>query len=222
MAALAVVTLTDVKTHLRYPNPTATSADDNALLKFIAAADEVISYECDQILPKTYSERHNGGRMSIFLRKVPVIEVQNVEESWGWINYELDYQDPGSPSPTSMFAYSLDHPETGEITRRSVANVPRPFQPGEDNIFVQYVAGYEIAPGNVVLAELELIAHWWQASQLRAGNTGAGAPGAAAYDATLGQQYSRDTESGTQNINIGVPFRILELIKKTRHMPFIA
>jgi hypothetical protein len=43
-----------------------------------------------------------------------------------------------------------------------------------------------------------------------------------AYDAVEGALYSRDTESGTQNINVGVPYRILEMLKSYRHMPFIA
>jgi hypothetical protein len=69
------------------------------------------------------------------------------------------------------------------------------------------------------LAELELIAHWWQNSQLRAvamAGTNIG------YDTVEGAIYSRDTESGTQNMNIGVPYRILEMLNSHRHLPIIA
>jgi hypothetical protein len=220
--SLAIVTLTDVKTHLRYPKPTQPHPDDAALVKFIAAADEVIEFECDDVIPKTFSERYDGGDTSIFLWNLPVLSVQTVEESWGYVGYQLDFVDPGTAGGTSMFAYSLDLPEVGQITRRSAANIVIPFQPGSQNIFVQYTTGRAATAGDIVLAELELIAHWWQNSQLRSGSTGAGAPNEAAYDATTGANYSRDTESGTQNINIGVPDRILELIKGKRHLPFIA
>ena len=219
----AIVTLTEVKAHLRYPNPTAPHPDDSALEDFIAAADPVIRFECDDILPAAYSEQHDGGAEKIFLFHRPVLSVQGVQESWGWISYDLDYQQAGSDAlATSMFAYSIDNAEVGEISRRTMASVLIPFVPGDNNISVQYTAGVVPVPGNLKLAEKELIAHWWQNSQLRSGSTGAGAPNEAAYDATTGANYSRDTESGNQHINIGVPTRILELIKGNRHMPIIA
>jgi hypothetical protein len=146
--------------------------------------------------------------------------VQNVEEGWGWLNYELDYVEVNSPAPAfSMFAYSIDNYENGELSRRSAGNVQIPFRPGQDNIRVEYTSGMQSVPAAVFLAELELIAHWWQNSQLRAVAMG-GAN--VAYDAVEGALYSRDTESGSQNINIGVPYRILEMIKGNRHMPYIA
>ena len=215
-----IVNLAQVKTWLRYPNPTQASTDDTALQWVINAADAVIEYECDDIIPKLISERHHGGDYFIYTKRVPVIAVENVEEGWGWINYELDFVPVNSPAPvTSMFAYSLDNQENGKISRRSAGNVQIPFRPGTDNIFIQYRVGEEQISGNVFLAELELIAHWWQNSQLRAvamGGTNI------SYDATAGQVYTRDTESGEQNLNIGVPYRILELLKSHRHRPFIA
>lgn len=214
-----IVSLVDVKTHLRYPNPSAASNDDASLQKFINAADEVIKYECDDILPKLYDEYYDGGDYSVHLRHVPLLSVENVEEGWGWINYELDYVEVNSPPPFSLFAYSIDDYPNAEITRRSAGNVQIPFRPGSDNIRVQYRAGEQAIPGNVILAELELIAHWWGNSQLRA-QTLAGAN--LAYDAVTGAAYSRDTESGVQNINIGVPTRILQLLNAHRRRPIIA
>lgn len=215
-----IVSLQDVKTHLRYPNPSGSSPDDAAIQKFINAADECIEFECDEILPKLFSEQYDGGDCSVFLRHRPILSVQNVEEGWGWINYELDYVQVNSPAPSnSMYAYSIDNYEIAQISRRSAGNVLIPFRPGESNIQVQYRAGEGTIPGSIILAELELIAHWWQNSQLR-GVTLAGAN--LGYDAVAGSIYSRDTESGNQNLNIGVPYRILEMIKPYRHMPFIA
>lgn len=214
-----IVSLTDVRTHLRYPNPTQATADDAALQKFINAADDVIQYECDDILPNLHSEYYDGGDMSIHLRNIPLLNVENVEEGWGYVNYELDYQEVNSPPPYSMFAYSIESYPNGEISRRTAGNVNIPFKAGDGNIFIQYRSGLEQIPGSIIVAELELIAHWWQNSQLRA-VTMAGAN--LAYDTVTGQAYSRDTESGIQNMNIGVPYRILEMLKANRHRPFIA
>ena len=215
-----IVQLSDVRRHLRFPNPDQPNSEDESLQWFINAADEVIEFECDDILPKLLSEHYDGGDYIIHTRHVPILEVLNVEEGWGWINYELDFVDVNSPAPTtSMFAYSIENTEEGQISRRSAGNVQIPFIPGTGNIFIQYKAGEATVPGNVFLAELELIAHWYQNSQLRAvamAGTNVG------YDTVAGQIYSRDTESGVQNINIGVPYRILEMLKAHRHRPIIA
>lgn len=220
MADSTLVSLTDIKTHLRYPNPSQASPDDAALQRFLNAADEVLQYECDETLPRTYTERHDGGDYTLFTYHRPLISVRNIEEGWGWINFELDFQDANTaPENTTLWGYSIDSPENGQISRRSVASVPIPFMPGEANIVVTYVAGHSPLPATIVLACLELISHWWQNSQLRAAVVG-GAN--VAYDATQGTAYTRDTEAGVQNLNIGVPYRILEMIKSHRHMPFIA
>lgn len=215
-----IASLADVKAHLRYPNPGQPNADDNALQGFIDAADACIRFECDDVLPTLHSERHDGGGFKIYTHHRPILEVKNIEEGWGWRVFELDYQDANQdPSDTTMFGYSVNNFETGEIGRRSVASVPIPFIPGEKNIFIQYVAGFQTAPANIVLALKELVTHWWQNSQLR-GATMAGAN--LTYDSVQGTVYTRDTESGVQNMNIGIPYRILELIKANRRMPIIA
>jgi hypothetical protein len=215
-----IVSLQDVKTHLRYPNPETPSADDTAIQKFISAADLCIQYECDDILPVLHSEYYDGGDFSVYLRHKPLLSVENVEEGWGWINYELDFVEVNSPGAVfSMFAYSIEDFQNSEISRRTAGNVQIPFRPGSGNVYIQYYSGEQTIPGNIILAELELIAHWWQNSQLRAV---ALAGSNVSYDAVSGQAYSRDTESGNQNINIGVPYRILEMIKSHRRSPIIA
>lgn len=214
-----IVTLQQVKSWLRYPNPTQPSADDAGLQILINAADEVIEYECDDILPHRHDEYYDGGDEEIFLRHRPLLSVENVEEGWGYLNYELDYQESNSPGPFSMFAFSVDGHEFGKITRRTAGNVVIPFRAGTDNIRVQYTTGELTIPGTVLMAELELCAHWWANSQFRAqalAGTNVG------FDAVSGQAYTRDTESGTQNLNIGVPFRILEQLKAHRRTPIIA
>src|SRR5215469_17522418 len=138
MAESLLVSLADMKAHLRFPSPSAPSAEDPILQGFIEAAEACIRFECDDILPTLYSERHDGGSFKIFLYHRPILTIKNLEENWGWIQYELDYQDQGTPaSDTTMFGYSIDNRETGEVSRRSVASVPLPFIPGEKNLFVQ-------------------------------------------------------------------------------------
>jgi delta 1-pyrroline-5-carboxylate dehydrogenase len=67
-----------------------------------------------------------------------------------------------------MFAYSIDSPESGGISRRSAGNVVIPFVAGLKNIKINYTAGLAAVPWSVRLAALEIIAHWWQNSQMRA------------------------------------------------------
>ena len=216
-----VVTLQDAKTYLQIPNPSQPNAQWDTIIQWlINAADCVLEYECDDIVPTRRNEHYDGGDYTIFLKHIPIVSVSNVEESWGYINWELDYCEVNSPpESTSMFAYSIDSYPNGELSRRSVGNVQIPFRPGQANILIQYVSGLEQVPGNIVMAELSLIAHWFQNEQLRATSLGGTN---ISYDATMGQVYTRDTESGTQNINIGVPERILEALKPSRHMPFFA
>jgi hypothetical protein len=217
---MTFITLSEAKSHLRYPNPVQPNSDDLGLQIFIDAVQEVLTYECDDLTPTLHSERHNGGSYKIFTYHSPVLSVENVQENWGWITYDLDFQDAGAdPASTSMFGYSIDTPETGEISRRTVASTPIPFIPGEKNIFIQYTSGRATLPPDIKLAALELLAHAWQNSQLRSVSMSGGNIG---YDAVEGALYSRDTESGVQNINIGIPYRILEFIKGKRHMPFFA
>lgn len=220
MATTNIVTLAQVKQYLRFSTPTAPSNEDQTIQWFISAADQVVQFECGDILPHSYSEHYDGGDYEIHLRNVPLLTVENVEEGWGWINYELDYQEVNSPASVfKLFAYSIDSHENAVISRRSSGNVTIPFRPGNSNIFVQYTTGEQSVPANIFLAELELVAHWWRNSQLRAA---AMAGANVAYDAVAGQVYTRDTESGSQNLNIGVPYAILEELKSHRHRPFIA
>ncbi len=211
-----IVSLAEVKAHLRYPQSQV--ADDQALLGFIQAADDVIRAECGDVVPTHYDEFYDGGRYWIFLRHRPVLSVENVEEGWGWFDYELDYQQVNTVPAGDMFAYSIDSPISGGITRRSAGNVQIPFVPGTKNIRVLYTAGRAKVPPSVRLAALELVAHWWQNSQLRSGAANANV---ASFDAVEGERFSRDDANGFQNINIGVPFRVLELLKPYRHIPIV-
>lgn len=211
--ASSVVSLSDVKAHLRYP--TADVADDVAIQGFINAAGDVINVECGMVMPQQFDEYYNGGTKQIWLRHPPILEVHQVEEGWGFINYELAEIEVNSPVQTQMFAFSVDEPESALISRRVGGNVSIPFVPGDANIHVTYTAGRSVVPGAIRLACLELVAHWWQGSQQRHGATGGGI---STYD-TMNVDFTRST--GLSPLNQGVPYRIIEMLKPFRRLPII-
>ena len=210
-----LVTLIETKQHLRIP--ISNTNEDYALQGFIYAAEDVIRTECGDIIPRHFDENYDGGNTVIYLRHRPIVSVQNVEEGWGWFNYELDYQQVNTLPAASMFAYSIDSVEAGLITRRSAGNVIIPFVPGQKNIRVLYTAGRQQIPPSIRLATLELVAHWFQSSQLRAGTNNATSE---AYDAVEGERYSRGGFD-INGMNYGVPYRIIELLKPYRRLPII-
>lgn len=208
-----VVTLQDVKAHLRMSQTDTT--DDMALMGFISAVDDVIETECDVVLPQHYDEYYDGGNYWVYLRHRPILSVEGVEEGWGWFNYELDYVQVNTVPAGSMYAYSIDAPEIGGITRRSAGNVLIPFVPGIKNIHVWYTAGRTDIPGSLRLAALEIIAHWYQNGQLR---SMANSSGYSSYDA-MNTDWTRAT--GMTSVNAGLPYRVLELLKRYRRVPII-
>lgn len=208
-----IVTLAQVHAHLRLPANYTT--DDTALALFISAADDCIEAEIGDVLPKHYDEYFSGGNYYVYLRHCPVLSVEGVEEGWGWWNWELDYQQVNSQPAGAMFAYSLDSVESGAVSRRSAGNVMIPFVPGSKNIRVWYTAGMQSIPGSVQLAALELIAHWYQNSQMR---SMANSSQYASFD-SLNEDFTRAT--GVTSINAGLPWRVLELLKRHRRLPII-
>jgi hypothetical protein len=210
-----VVTLDEARRHLRFP--AADTSDDASLQLHIDAADEAISKECGDLIPTQYDEAYDGGVTSIYLGHRPIISVELVEEGWGFANYTLDYVQVNSPvGSSSVFSYSIDIPETGMITRRTAANVAYRFAPGINNVRVVYTAGRSPVPPVIKLAELELIAHWWQNSQQRASQN----PSQYSYDA-VNTDFPRSGAMIYTPLNQGVPYRILEMIKKYRDQPII-
>lgn len=210
-----VVTLDEVRRHLRFP--AADTADDASLQMHIDAADDVIRKECGEHVAVQYEDYYDGGTKLLFLIHRPVLSVELVEEGWGTANYVLDYVQVNSPpsQASSMFAYSIDNDETGIISRRTAGNVNIPFVKGVANIHVLYTAGRQPIPPVIKLAEMELIAHWWQGSQQRSAMTS----GQYGYDAT-NQDFPRSGGLYTP-INQGVPYRILEMLKPFRAEPII-
>lgn len=211
-----VVTLDEVRRHLRYP--AADTQDDAALQLFMDAADQVMVKECGANVAIQYNEYYNGGNSAIFLRHVPVLSVEQVEEGWGFATFVLDYVQVDTAAVATNFAYSIDDPDNGYITRRTSGNVLIPFQAGTSNIHVTYTAGRNPIPPIIKLAELELIAHWWQGSQQRGMGTSSSAY---SYD-TVNQDFPRSgPAAGMVPLNQGIPYRIIEMIKPYRSAPII-
>lgn len=203
-----IVTLTDVKTHLRIP---MLNADEDAgLAGFISAANDAIREECGDVIPETYEEFYDGGSKAIWLEHCPLLSVELVEEGWGTQNYVLKYVQVNSPITTETFAYSIDDLSFSEITRRSAGNVIIPFVKGSSNIRVVYTAGRAKVPGSVRLAALELIRHWYTGSQQR--SDGSSDP----YDA---QNTDFTRSQGVSGYNSGIPDACIELLKPYRKNP---
>lgn len=225
---MSIVSLDQARAHLRFP--AAYTQDDNLLLTYIAGADDVMQFHCGDVIPTMQDEYYSGGDRLIYLRQKPVLSVEQIIEGWGWINWILDMVqvDSGTnvPSPgtgttsalssTSMFAYSIDIPEEGVISRRTAGNISIPFMQGVDNIHITYTTGRTPVPGVIILAELELIAHWWQSSQQRGYGTGA----SATYDTTEAE-FDRPVAGAGLNPMAGVPYRILEMIRPYKREPII-
>lgn len=212
--SMGIVTLAELKAHLRYPS--AQTADDDALEGFILAATEIIETEVGKVVQRQVIEYHDGGQTAIYLRQRPVLSVVEVIENWGYFNWDLADQPSTTVPATNLFAYSLDNPAEGRVTRRSVGNIAIPFMSMgstfPNNVKVTYVAGRYQVPWSVRLAALELCAHWWQHSQQRS---------FAGSGALSGNFDSMIPDGGSAAFNAGVPYRILELIKPHRRSPII-
>jgi hypothetical protein len=211
-----IVSLDEARRHLRFP--AADTADDASLALFIDAADDVMRKETGDNVPILYDESHDGGDKFIFTYHKPVLSVENVEEGWGFQNYELDFVEVNSPpGQTGIFSYSIDNSETGMISRRTAGNINTRFLKGVSNIRITYTAGRNPIPPVIRLATLELIAHWWQNSQQRT----TGNSGAYSYD-SVSEDLSRSGPfAGTISPYYGVPMRIIEMVKAFHAEPII-
>jgi hypothetical protein len=217
MAVTEIASLAEVKNYLRVPNPGAPSLDDATVQAMMAGAQDAIEKELGPVVSRPVAgERHDGGRAEVWLRVRPVLYVQNVEEGWGYYDWELDDQQVNSIPALSIWAYSLDNPKEGLVTRRSAGNVQIPFVRGRNNIRVDYVAGRLAVPGNAKLAFLELVAHWYRSSQLRTASQVSPAFNPSALNADFTKK------DGETSVNLGVPSEILEMLKAGRARPIVA
>lgn len=211
-----LVSLSEMKNYLRYPNPDSDSPDDFLIGEFMASAADVIKRECGDVVQTSYDEWYAGGDCQIILRHVPLLSVTSIEENWGFTNYVLTEQ-PGDslPQNTSLWAFSVDQANQGVITRRSVGNVMIPFvwPTRGDNIRVKYIAGRQTVPAAIRHAYMDLVAYWWQNAMQRSYSNGASSP-----NTGFGSMVQ---DGGSTGFNAGVPYRILEILRGERRTPII-
>jgi hypothetical protein len=221
--------LPDVRRHLRFPNPMQPNSEDAGLLCFLEAIMELAELHCDSLFARTYVEHLDGGSTCVFTRNRPILSVKSVTENVGILSYVLDFVEVGTAPlvtqsgsdggmvASSIWAYSIDNADVGQISRRTIGNALVPFASGEANIEVIYVAGESELPAAVWLGILEGMAHYWQNSQQR------GVPMSATnimFDATNGEAYSREPDS--QPLDYALPFRIVQMFRTHGRLPIFA
>lgn len=177
------VTLTDVRTHLNYPNPSSASGDDSELQGFLDAAVAEAEFYVGPLSSGSVTETHFGVYADrIFLRKTPVTDVATLTIARYPSASTVEYvtADIQSDGPTGMVRLLNGTFLSGDIT-------------------VVYTAGASAVPPLVRLGILDLIAHWWQRGQEGSG-PGGGAISGNAYDMV-------DVAPGAYS---GVPYSVIE------------
>jgi uncharacterized phiE125 gp8 family phage protein len=179
---MSVVTLTEVKTHLNYPDPTDTT-DDAELQGFIDAAVEIAESYVGPLTPTAVTDTFYDTSSSgwLMLRRYPVVSVETVTVT------------PDGGSSTGYTGSSL----TADLDVGRV-RIVNGYMSG--TVTVDYTAGRSAVPKAVRLGVLDLIAHWWQRGQ-EGSAPGGGAIGQNAYDQI-------DTTAGSAYR--GVPLDVIE------------
>lgn len=160
-APAPLVDLDDAKTHLNIA--ASDTSQDAELLGFIDAATAYVLNLTGPINATSYTEVHSGNGPTIALRNLPVIAVQSVVEYIGPTAYTLTQSELGAT--TGAYAFSLDNPQAGLLTRRYNGGIVGSFAGGYLNIVVTYTAGRGYLPGDVRMAVLQDLAGLFQPSQ---------------------------------------------------------
>lgn len=153
-----VVTLDEVKAHLRLTNVSATQQAQ--LDVFIGAATAVVEFYRGEILWRDYTEVYDGGDTAIYLRHTPVLAVTAITENVGTITYTLTDQPVGQTA--NSYGYTLDDPEVGRVVRRGASGFAWPFRDGVGNVAATYTAGGLTVLPEVKLAALIIVEHLWE------------------------------------------------------------
>lgn len=162
----ALVTLSDVKTHLNIDQ--ADTSQDAELNGFIDAATAYIQNLTGPIINQTFTETHSGGGSTICVFHPPIVSVTSIVEYVGPVGYTLTEAELGQPAGT--YSYSIDDPRSGIIRRRWQGGFAGPFIGGDHNIAVTYIGGQSSVPADIHMAVLQDIAGMYQPSQLGPGS----------------------------------------------------
>lgn len=228
----SILSLSDAKTWLRYSSPTSASSDDASIQIVIDAVNAMLEYRVGVIVPRLFTEYYSpDGSAKIWLRNPPVIEIAEIVENWGPVSFDLSQQQPttgpiiyGSGSApslkpaTDLWAYSIDVPEIGEISRRGPMNTLMPFFAGDRGVQVTYRAGRDPISPALLLAARSLLAHIWSNEEQRS-MTLSGSN--IAYDAVTGVASMRPDTAPA--LWAGIPNRIIQMIEsEAAKLPAIA
>lgn len=200
-----IVSLGDVKDHLNIAASDKTH--DAELLRFIDATTPVVENFTGPIVQRVYqNELYDGGNVMISVRHRPIVQVNQVIEYRGPVAYTLTQV----PTPDLGTIYSYTWEPSGRITRRTVGGGIVPFPPGLGQVWVTYIAGQAVTPGNVRLGALELIRVNYQQTQQG---------GRPQYGTSSGLA---DEFQGMQMLGYFVPNRVRELLAPNRRHPSVA
>jgi hypothetical protein len=151
-----LISLADAKTALRLTG----TKDDDELRLFLEATTDIVENFVGTVLPRSFTEQHDGGAQTIVLYHQPVLAVQSLTVIVGNMTWTLTNQPPGQS--TDFYGFSLDDAEGGRITRRGSASIPMQFEGGPGGISVTYTAGRPVIPPGIKLAAQIILQHLWR------------------------------------------------------------
>lgn len=208
----ALVSIDDVYAHLNIPTADQTTDLAAELQTFIDAATTLVEFVTGPVVPKQYTENHNGGGETIVLYNAPVMQVDSVTEYVGPVAYPLTLVTLGQTDSIGPYSYTLDDPASGIIRRRWSGGIAGPFIGGSRNIAITYWSGRAAVPGDVKLATLEDIRGLY--TQTQYGPAAGGVGGAAGQ---IG-----DSWAPTRGNPVGTFPRLTALLKSAQRTPAIA
>jgi uncharacterized phiE125 gp8 family phage protein len=162
---MPIVTLAEAKARVR-----KTGSDKDAeITALVEAAQVVVEHYVGPVVSRQVTEVVDGGRGTIILAERPVLSVTRVREYASATSYtDLTLHVPGG---VVAAGYRLD--ATAGLLYRLAGGASGLFPSGLGNVEVVYTVGRSPVPENVRQAALELVAHWWNWSQIQQGSGGA-------------------------------------------------
>ena len=200
---MALITLQEAKSFLRFKDTTGPSPDDDKLTEVIDAASAVAEFYCGDLTAATYTEVHDGGGPAIYTRHTPVVSVMSLTEYIGSITYTLTNQPLGQS--VDAWGYTIDDPEAGRIVRRSASGIAWRFVPGVGNVSITYSTGRVPPPAQVTLGVKLVVKHLWDSQR----------------GAMPMAQEAGDGESLVPGLGYAVPNRAIELFQTVPRTPVI-
>lgn len=150
-----IISLADVKTQLNI----SSSSNDDELRMWLGATTDVVEHYVEDVVPRTYTETHDGGSFTIVTYHAPIITVTTLTEYIGLTAFPLTLQPYGSS--VSPYGFTIDNPAGGVISRRSAASWPFQFQGGPGSVTVTYRAGRQQIPAAIQAAARIIVQHLW-------------------------------------------------------------